>query len=468
MLPSEYRAFAVALRSWSSRSQQRTSKAKTRPTLSKRERMIFFWSVAIFIAIIADGALRKWVLPPRLTLQAVPYFAKDVLAGLFLLGHARPKQARWTTRLTPYILGVVVCLLPALLVGLNKGAVGAIVIFKDAVLWPMFAVRMGSYLTRNVTERLWKFALACTIPMAVLAGAQYFAAPASILNRYAWDDITLLSGGIAIAGEHVRATGTYSYIAGLAAFSMAMFCLFLGRSLSARRGRELWLAISGLAAAIVCGLTTGSRVIQIFMAAVVTVVMIFVPKRHSVRLFGALLGVGVVFGLLWNSSLAEGVLSRWTNTREEEFRSRATPTSMGQPITETLSLDPIGMGLGSYSGISAYDGSAKDLAYNEYATNKVASEAGVLGIIAIALGIGLVLRASLWTLALQDTWRKSRLLPIAAGALIQLVIGLWYDHTATGLWWWMIGLWLGDALVSAKVPRPVAKPALGRAVAAVR
>jgi hypothetical protein len=447
---------------------QRTANAKTRPTLSKRERMVFFWSIAIFLAIIADGALRKWVLPPRLTLQAIPYFAKDVLVGLFLLGHARPKKARWTKHLTPFILGIFVCLLPALLVGLNKGSVGAIVIFKNAVMWPLFAVRMGSYLTQNVTQRLWKFALACTIPMAVLAGAQYFSGPASILNRYAWDDITLLGGTVAIAGGFVRATGTFSYLAGLAAFSMAMFCLFVGRSLSARRGPELWLAISGLAGAVVCGLATGSRVIQVFMAAVIAAVMIFVPKRHSIRLFGALLGAGVVIAVLWHSSLSQGVLSRWTHTDEEEFRSRATPTSLGQPIIETLSSDPIGIGLGSYSGIAAYNGSTEELAYNEYATNKVATEAGILGMIAIALGIGLVLRASLWTLALQDSWRKSRLLPIATGTLIQLVIGLWYDHTATGLWWWTIGLWLGDALVSVKVPRTVAKPALGLAVEAAR
>jgi hypothetical protein len=431
----------------------------TRPKLSLREREILRWAAAVFLAIILDGALRKWVLPS--SLRAVPYFAKDVLAGLFLLTHPARTKARWAKHLSPFVLGICICLAPSFLLGLTKAPAGAVTVFKNAVLWPLFGIRMGSYLTKGVTERLWKLALATTIPMAVLASVQYYAGPASILNRYAWDDMTLL-GDVAAAGDFVRATGTFSYIVGLASFSLVMFCLFLGRSLSARGTAELWFNISGLGAAVVCGLVTGSRGIEVFMAAVAVIVVIFVPKRNSIRLIGGIVAAGIVSALLWNSSLAQGVIERWNGTENSELSDRLAGT--GQPIDEMLVENPLGMGLGLYAGISAANGVSANLPYNETPLNKIATETGILGCMAVLLGMGLIIRAARWTIAA----RKTYLLPIAVGALMQVGIGLWYDHTSTGLWWWTIALWLGDALASGHAICTVTRPTPQLIPAAVR
>jgi len=409
--------------------------------LSPQERVVLRWAAAVFLAIIADGALRKWLFPT--SLQAVPYFAKDVLAGLFVLGYPQSKETPWAKRLMPFVLGISVCLAPAFLFGLTKAPAGAIVVLKNAVLWPLFAIRLASYLTDGIIDRLWRFALACSLAMAALASVQYFTGAASVVNRYAWDDMTLLSS-VATAGDFVRATGTFSYISGLTAFSMVMFSVFLGRTLSARRG-ELWLAVAGMAAAVICGLTTGSRSIQAFMAAVATIVIVFVPKKHSVRLLGGILGAGIIAALLWNSSLAQGVIERWSGTGDTEITDRLSGTTTGQPIRETLAANPIGLGLGLYTGISASTGITADLPYNENIPNRIAAETGILGFMATFLGLGLIIRAIRWTLALPDAVRKSHVLPIAAGALIQLTLGLWYDHAATALWWWTIALWFGGS-----------------------
>jgi len=431
--------------------------------LSARERGVFRWAAAIFLAIIADGALRKWVLPS--SAQAIPYFAKDVLAGLFVLRYPQLKQARLAKRLMPFVFGIGLCLAPAFLVGLTKVPIGAVVVFKNAVLWPLFAVRMGSYLTEGVTERLWKLALVCTVPMAVLASIQYFAGPSSILNRYAWDETTF---GVAATGDLVRATGTFSYIAGLSSFSIVMFCLFLGRSLSARGGAELWLATLGLASAVVCGIVSESRGIQVFMAAVSVAAVVLIPKKQSVRLIGGLLGAAFAFALVWNSSLSQGVSERWMKTDNEEVAGRLTGSSTGQPIASTLSANPIGSGLGLYVGVSASTRSTADLDYNESAANRIAAEAGLPGFLATLLGLGLVISAGRATLLSGDSTRKSRLLPIAVGALIQLVFGTWYDHTAAGLWWWTISLWLEDGVAFGHARRILAKPAPQFVAIAVR
>jgi hypothetical protein len=425
----------------------RTKAAK----LSVQEQVAMRWAIAVFLATIADGAVRKWLLPS--SLQAIPYFAKDVVAGLFILVYRAPKEARWTRRLMPFVGGITLCLAPAFLLGLSKAPSGAIVVFKNAVLWPLFAICLGSYLTETVIERLWRFAVLCSIAMAAFSCLQYFTGAASVLNRYAWEDMTQL-GSIAVAGDFVRATGTFSYISGLAAFSMVMFCAFFGRSISAKRG-ELWLAIAGLSSAVICGLTTGSRGIQAFMAVVATVVIVIVPKNHSVRLMGGIVGAGMIAAILWNSSLAQGVTERWTGTLDDEITGRLTGAITGQPIIETLAANPIGLGLGLYTGISALAGITADLPYNESASNRIAAETGVLGFMATALGLALIIRATGWTLSAQNAVRKSRVLPIAAGALIQLTLGLWYDHVATALWWWIIALWFGGTFNSAKRIQPL-------------
>jgi hypothetical protein len=116
------------------------------------------------------------------------------------------------------------------------------------------------------------------------------------------------------------------------------------------------------------------------------------------------------------------------------------------------------LGLGLYTGISSRNGDNAFLAYNEGPLNKIAVEAGVPGFMALLLGVGLIIRAGLWTVALKDSGRKVRLIPIAIGALIAVAQGLWYDHVATGLWWWVIALWLGDALPITRTRTTIVRP----------
>jgi len=302
--------------------------------------------------------------------------------------------------------------------------------------------------------------LACSIGMAVLGTVQHLASPTSVLNRYAWDGGGAVKMPIAVAGGYVRATGTFSYIAGLTAFSMIMFCLFLGRSLSARRGRARWLAIVGLGSAVVCGSVTGSRAVLVFVAVVTAGTLVFIPKRNMARLTYGLIGAGAVLGLIMASPVSEGILSRWCSTSAQEAEGRITGSATGQPILETLGANPVGWGLGLYTGVSAYSGSeaAAELPYNESIWNRVAAEAGLAGLLALLLGAGLIVQTGRWTLAVADPARKTRLLPLAIGALIQVAIGLWYDHTSTGLWWWAISIWWGDGVVERQRVRIVLGP----------
>ncbi len=423
-------------------SPRRMSQPPKANKLSRQERGIALWATAVLLAILADGALRKWLVPP--SYQAVPYFAKDVVVSLFLLTHWPRRTARWAQRLMPFVGGLGLCLAPTLVLGLTKAPAGAVVVFKDAVLWPVFAIQIGSYLTPKVVERLLGVALVCTIAMAVLSGSQYFSSPSALINRYAWTDVNSVAD-IAVSGKFVRATGTFSYITGLSSFSIYMFCVFFGRAISASDAWGRFVGIVGVAAATPCGLVTGSRIVEVVLGVAVIVALFVVPRKYGLRLFAGIAGAAVVLALVWDSSLSQGVLDRWITVGSDEAAKRITNTQVGQPILETLLGNPIGLGLGVYAGVSSYSRYTQDLPYNETFPNRLAAEAGLLGYLAFFLAIGLVARAFFRTLADRDATRKSRLVPIAIVAIIQVSLGQWYDHTGTALLWWTIALWFGDA-----------------------
>jgi hypothetical protein len=406
--------------------------------LPRSERATFRWATAVLLAILADGAVRKWLLPP--SLQAIPYLAKDFLAACFVAAYSLRRQSFWARRLMPFAAGIGLCLAPAFLVGLTKVSAGALVVFKNAVLWPVFAVRMAENLTEAVIERLWKVVLLSAVVMAALGIAQYSAGQDSVLNRYAWD--TSRSSDVALAGSFVRATGTFSYLSGLTAFSEVAFCLFLGRGLSAKRRSGLWLALAGMASAITCGLVTGSRAPHVFIAAVTIIVLLTLPKKINPRFFGGIIGMSVLFAALWYSSLARGVAPRWSDTGEGEIWARVTGSSTGNPILPALLADPIGSGLGLHSGIAAYEQPNAGLPTDESFFSRISGEAGILGWAAFAFELSLLSIALRYALRAEHKY-KVLALPIAIGALAQAGLGLWYDHAATGLWWWAIAICLG-------------------------
>ncbi len=410
--------------------------------LPYHDRLVLRWAVAIFAAIVFEGAARKWLLPA--SLQAVPYFAKDVLAALFLVNYRPKRRLPLRNHLLPFVLGIALCLTPALLLGLVRFPIGALVVFKNAVLWPLFAIHFGSYLTEAVTDRLAKAAILFSVVIAGLGLLQYFGALDSPVNRYAWD--TSGSADIATAGNFVRATGTFSYISGLASFSIAMFCLLLGR-LPTAKGMDVWLLLCGLPASVVCGLVTGSRSVLVVLAFVAMLSVLLIYEQNKTRLIGGVAGAGLCLAVLWNSHVAEGVLARWASTQETEVRGRITGTSLGESPLKLVFDNPLGYGLGLNSGATAYFDPDLDIGKNENVQSRIAQEAGLPGVIAMGLGLALILRASLMTWRIKSK-RASGMVPVAIGMLLQAWYGLWYDHTSSALWWWVAGIWLAALFAS--------------------
>src|ERR1700689_4821807 len=131
-----------------------TSQVTSRPAASpKAARDIdFLWMIVLLAAIVLEGALRKWLLPDAG--QPLAYGAKDVVAALFIIRHPLPRiqTAMKEVRTAALVVGVI--LLPAFVLGLAHNPLAAVSTYKNAVLWPVFAIHLAPRLSGRVINRL--------------------------------------------------------------------------------------------------------------------------------------------------------------------------------------------------------------------------------------------------------------------------------------------------------------------------
>lgn len=225
------------------------------------------WRPAVQLAMVVlvlEGAIRKWLLVEA---QDIIYFGKDVLLlaayGGFL-AHRRRLRDRWV----PPATGLYATLLFSALYGLLEvfnprlpnffvGLIG----FKSYFLYvPLLFVVPAVFPTDAALARFLRRFLWLSIPVGLLAVAQFFSPPSSILNTYARptdDPISAVTFG---SSSFVRVTGTFSFISGYSAYLTAIVMLALAALATTRwrlRGNlEVYLAL-GLS--ILGMLMTGSR-----------------------------------------------------------------------------------------------------------------------------------------------------------------------------------------------------------------
>ncbi|MFM6687434.1 MAG: hypothetical protein ACKPH9_15580, partial [Dolichospermum sp.] len=99
-------------------------------------------------------------------------------------------------------------------------------------------------------EELYQFLrnyLLLVIPVAILAILQFFSPIDSPLNVYARNNL----GGIAVAGENVRVTGTFPYIAGYSTYMS--FCFTVLIPILSLNQPKIWRIITFIEAFLVVG-----------------------------------------------------------------------------------------------------------------------------------------------------------------------------------------------------------------------
>jgi hypothetical protein len=223
----------------------------------------------VMVLLVLEGAIRKWLFPGA---QDLVYLGKDVILVGVYLGFLRQRsQLRYRLPALPTLyavlaLGVLVGLLqifnprlPNLMVGIFG--------FKAYFLYVpvLFVLPAVFHDGRELILFLRRYIL-LSIPVGVLAAAQFLSPSSSPLNTYARvDDATAYaSGGSYIStfgtSEHVRVTATFSYISGYGSYLVAITILVLAYLAAARwRLQRSVAAHVALGMAMLGMLMTGSR-----------------------------------------------------------------------------------------------------------------------------------------------------------------------------------------------------------------
>jgi hypothetical protein len=414
------------------------------------------WRAAVQFAIVLlvlEGALRKWLF---LGAQDLIYFAKDVLllaayAGFF--ADRRKIRDSWMPRAPLLYLSLALAVgfgvleilnpqLPNLFVGLLG--------FKAYFLYvPLLFVMPAVFPSDAALARFLVRYLYLSIPVGLLAVAQFFSSPTSSLNTYArpTDDLSYaVTFGSSI---FVRVTGTFSFITGYSAYLTAIVMLSLAVLATTRwRFRGNLKIYVTLGMAILGMLMTGSRGPVVVVGAMLPLYwwLAVAREKQGGATFGRLLVVIVLLGSFIGVAGQDALGA---------FRGRAAGSGeeLGQrilsPFTAPFAILPdagaLGYGIGAThqaatevtKGIAPFSWLNGHLI--EVESGRVMLELGPLGFLIVYLSrLALTLFSFQQVFRLQTLFHRSIAVACFLVFLSSLPTGIVFDVT-TGLLYWFFG-----------------------------
>ncbi len=423
------------------------------------------WCIALLLAIVLEGAVRKWMLPDSLHfLQAVPYLSKDAIGCLMIVLFPIPARSSFCQKLRLMVVGIGLLLTPAAVVGAVISVPNAVITYKNAVLWPLIALTIAANITPLVIKRLTLALVILCVLSAGLGALQYASPPTARINSYAWN--SLESDISAFAGDKVRATGTFSYISGFTAFGLVSFCWFFWRYLSGEENVLLmWM---GIASTVIISLSTGSRAPIVESVSVLFISQLTLTSAKArMRSIVVVLGLFVFGGvLLVTTDLLQSWWQRWT-TANDTVEDRVLIG--GWEFANIVMENPLGRGLGEQSQLAAYksaqSGSSHQTIYVDDNRSRVSDECGVAGLLALAVTVIMVCAIMLRNLIGKNKQAYQAVCVFGVPTTWAIVSCVWYDHNATALWWLCVAAVLGvgeyrrsGAPVGVRRQAPVAVP----------
>lgn len=403
------------------------------------------WITCIFVAIVCEGALRKWILPAALHPGA--FLAKDIFGLGYIALRRSSSNSKYKNLLQLLGYSTAGLLFISFILGINNSWQSAIITYKNAVLWPMIAGCIVTNTSSKTWNRLSLFTAATAIGMFALGGEQFFSPPSSWLNQYAWTAAGVQSPVATFGGvQGVRATGTFSYISGMSEFAVFSFVLCFYHFLNTSNLRKKVLLITGCSAGLGCAVESGSRAPIVLIAFVVICGLAtnLTSAKTMLYLGLSIVTVTAIAGLSLDRQMTTEYLKRWTVDPQETLR-RFTNEGLRGNYSEMLSRNPIGIGLGQGNGYAVFESSRT----NQFVTTNVYDdgasiaiyESGLLGLMAFYLApcvLG-------WQFGLGITAKMpaARSVTGAFGfvSVVGLIAGVWHDHNGTAFTWLQIAIW---------------------------
>jgi hypothetical protein len=413
---------------------------------------------------VLEGAARKWLVPGSGALvQGIFYLSKDgvlLLAALAAMHEvARTRQVRQLVQV--WLLASLLVILASLVTISEVRPVGAVLTLRAMIVIPGLAliIAPGLRSQRDIDLVVNTIGLMALIAGAI--GVVQFNLPAThFLNRLPDQDVYSI-----VDHGRVRATGTFSYISGMA--RMAQCATWAGCYLLLAPPRR-WRGYVFVLAALACAAAGMSRS-GLFISLAIMVMSLCLSIRGLVAALVLMVMVGGVALAIpepeeteeqQQVGLMNGTLMRHRDGDSVEERS----TYLFRHILMGMTERPLGSGLGTGQfGDAAFSEGSRLITAHEGELGRVIWEIGVLGFLAVGL-----LRAGVVVTVLASLFRRDRAVPglyylrwaaLPAVSLLFLT-NLVFDHVANTFTWVIVALTLATLEIDARYrpgggsPRP--------------
>ncbi len=321
----------------------------------------------IFIYTLISGALRKWVFTSGITGNIILFF-QILLPFIFSIKHQGLNLLRYQNIIKFYFFVLLISAFNPLNLTIFHGFFG--IILHLGFWWLLFYYFVNRHFI-NITTLIPLLILFCTIEI-VLGFIQYQLPSDHILNKYAAINLLGENQSVAMVGNSVRITGTFSYISGYNAF--LIFAMFFNWGLIRAKYNKLVISFL-LSGTIIATLMSGSR-----SSALLTSIFLFMIISEFTIKTGKEFFKSLVFPFIFLFFLARGSfgLEDIIDKAYFNFDERRTINAKNGEQNQRISSDiqelfidyrgkyPIfGVGLGStYQGSTAIFGVSEYV--NEY------------------------------------------------------------------------------------------------------
>jgi hypothetical protein len=285
----------------------------------------------VYLLLIFEGALRKWVIPQ---LSFYIFFIRDpfvVYAYIYAARHRLwPKHSPFVpVFVSAGALGILVGSLQ-LLIDSGGGSTKILLAlygWRNYFLYAPLAFLIGANFRAADLGRVARWTLIIAIPMGVLVAVQFWAPQNSPINVGLASDTALQFFGLGLNDEHTRPMGTFSSGAGQIQFVASAFALWLALLITPAKRRPVrwWLLLAAGAGLATCLAMSGSRatVLQTALVAVAALCLGFISRSsaqrlRSIALPGLLAAAALVLFPIVFSEAIEAFATRWETAARTE------------------------------------------------------------------------------------------------------------------------------------------------------
>jgi len=307
---------------------------------------------AIYWLLIFEGVLRKWVLPEW---GRVLFFIRDPLV---ILLYAVALKSRMTPKQSPFLLiGMLFAIISIPLVCLQfffrtgdfDGAIAAYG-WRNYFLYLPLAFLVAKYFPLTSIQRLMRWTLLVSIPIAVLVYLQFRAPGTAPINQGLGKTTELQYANGGLGHGLVRTYGTFTSSSGQQVFIVSSVGMLLAAWMAPRLRRPVKSAplLAATAAIVSCLALSGSRGAVIWSGLVVgtafAVPLMTVGRGLALRVFlfpAALILTAILLVPLAFPKASEAFSERWSQAGESESELYGTGGVFARAIYDLFSFNTL-------------------------------------------------------------------------------------------------------------------------------